>query len=278
VTAIAATMQAFFTDRLIAQRRASPHTIAAYRDTLRLLLGFAARRTGTPPCRLDIADLDAPVISAFLDHLERDRGNAIRSRNARLAAIHSLFGFAALRHPEHAADIARVLAIPPKRAGQTIVTFLTGPEADALLSAPDRATRTGRRDHAWILLAIQTGLRASELTALTCGDIHLGAGAYVACHGKGRKDRITPLAPATVTTLLAWLAERGGTPDAPLFVTTRGGPMSRDALQQRLSLYTATAAPSCPSLASKNVTPHVLRHSAVICTASDPVRDVSSAA
>jgi integrase/recombinase XerD len=264
VTAIAATLQAFFTDRLISQRRASPHTITAYRDTLRLLAVFAATRTGIPPCRLDIADLDAPMISAFLDHAEHERGNSIRTRNARLAAIHSLFGFAALRHPEHAADIARVLAIPPKRADQTIVTFLTAPEADALLSAPDQATRTGRRDHAWIRLAIQTGLRASELTSLTCGDIHLGAGAYVACHGKGRKDRITPLAPATVTTLRAWLAERGGTPDAPLFVTTRGGPMSHDALQQRLSLYNATAAPSCPSLASKNVTPHVLRHSAAM--------------
>jgi site-specific recombinase XerD len=234
VTAIAATMQAFFTERLIAQRRASPHTIAAYRDTLRLLLGFAAQRTRTPPCRLDIADLDAPVISAFLDHLERDRGNTVRSRNARLAAIHSLFGYAALRHPEHAADIARVLAIPPKRTDQTIVTFLTNPEAEALLAAPDRATRTGRRDHAWILLAVQTGLRASELTALTCRDVHLGAGAYVACHGKGRKDRITPLAPGTVTTLQAWLAENPGTPGDPLFTTIRGGPMSRDALQQRL--------------------------------------------
>jgi integrase/recombinase XerD len=264
VTAIAATMQAFFTERLIAQRRASPHTITAYRDTLRLMLGFAAQRTGTPPCRLDIADLDAPVISAFLDHLERDRGNTIRSRNARLAAIHSLFGFAALRHPEHAADIARVLAIPPKRADQTIVTFLTTPEAEALLAAPDRATRTGRRDHAWILLAVQTGLRASELTALTCRDVHLGTGAYVACHGKGRKDRITPLTPATVTTLQAWLAEHGGTPDDPLFTTIRGGPMSRDALQQRLTLYATAAGETCPTLASKNVTPHVLRHSAAM--------------
>jgi site-specific recombinase XerD len=264
VTAIAATMQAFFTERLIAQRRASPHTITAYRDTLRLMLGFAAQRTGTPPCRLDIADLDAPVISAFLDHLERDRGNTIRSRNARLAAIHSLFGFAALRHPEHAADIARVLAIPPKRADQTIVTFLTTPEAEALLAAPDRATRTGRRDHAWILLAVQTGLRASELTALTCRDVHLGTGAYVACHGKGRKDRITPLTPATVTTLRAWLAENTGKPDDPLFTTIRGGPMSRDALQQRLTLYATAAGKNCPALTSKNVTPHVLRHSAAM--------------
>jgi site-specific recombinase XerD len=264
VTAIAATMQAFFTERLIAQRRASPHTITAYRDTLRLLLGFAAQRTRTPPCRLDIADLDAPMISAFLDHLEHQRGNTIRSRNARLAAIHSLFSFAALRHPEHAADIARVLAIPPKRSDQTIVTFLTSTETEALLAAPDRATRTGRRDHAWILLAIQTGLRASELTALTRRDVHLGAGAYVACHGKGRKDRITPLAPGTVTTLRAWLAEHAGTPDDPLFTTIRGGPMSRDALQQRLTLYATAAGRTCPTLTSKNITPHVLRHSAAM--------------
>ena len=264
MTAIAATMQAFFTERLIAQRRASPHTITAYRDTLRLLLGFAAQRTRIPPCRLDIADLDAPMISAFLDHLEHQRGNTIRSRNARLAAIHSLFSFAALRHPEHAADIARVLAIPPKRSDQTIVTFLTSTETEALLAVPDRATRTGRRDHAWILLAIQTGLRASELTALTRRDVHLGAGAYVACHGKGRKNRITPLAPGTVTTLRAWLAERAGTPDDPLFTTIRGGPMSRDALQQRLTLYATAARRTCPTLTSKNVTPHVLRHSAAM--------------
>jgi integrase/recombinase XerD len=264
VTAIAATVQAFFIERLAQQRRASPHTISAYRDTLRLLLGFAAIRAGASPCRLDFADLDAPVISAFLDHLEHERGNSIRSRNARLAAIHSLFAYAALRHPEHAADIDRVLAIPPKRGDQTIVTFLTETETSALLAAPDRATRTGRRDHAWILLAVQTGLRASELTALTCSDVHLGNSAYVACHGKGRKDRITPLTPGTVTTLRAWLAERGGAPGDPLFVTSRGGPMSNDALQQRLTVYAPAAARSCPSLASKNITPHVLRHTAAM--------------
>ena len=264
MTAIAATMQAFFTERLIGQRRASTHTIAAYRDTLRLLLGFTAARTGTPPCRLDIAELDAPLIAAFLDHIEHKRGNSIRTRNARLAAIHSLFGFAALRHPEHAADIARVLAIPAKRGDQTIVTFLTDDEASALLAAPDRATRTGRRDHAWILLAIQTGLRASEITSLTCKDVHLGTAPYVACHGKGRKDRIPPLTPGTVTTLRAWLAERAGRPDDPLFDTIRGGPMSHDALQQRLTLHAAAAGQSCPGLTSKNVTPHVLRHSAAM--------------
>ena len=264
MTAVAATVQAFFTERLARQRRASPHTIAAYRDTLRLLLGFASRRAGKSPCRLDFADLDAPVISAFLDHLERERGNTIRSRNARLAAIHSLFGYAALRHPEHAGDIARVLAIPAKRGDQTIVTFLTGDEAAALLAAPDRATRTGRRDHAWMLLAIQTGLRASELTGLTCADVHLGAGPYVACHGKGRKDRITPLTPGTVTTIRAWLAERAGEPDDPLFDTSRRGPLSNDALQQRLAVYAGMAASTCPALAGKKITPHVLRHTAAM--------------
>jgi site-specific recombinase XerD len=264
VTAAAATVQAFFTERLARQRRASPHTIAAYRDTLRLLLGFAAERAGTVPCRLGFAHLAAPVITAFLDHCEHQRGNSIRTRNARLAAIHSLFGYAALRHPEHAADIERVLAIPPKRADQTIVTYLTDDEAGALLAAPDRATRTGRRDHAWILLAVQTGLRASELTGLARGDAHLGHGAYIACHGKGRKDRITPLTPGTVTTLRDWLAERGGEPGDPLFVTGRGGPMSHDALQQRLAVYAAKAARTCPTLAGKKITPHVLRHTAAM--------------
>ncbi len=264
MTAAAATVQAFFTERLTRQRRASPHTIAAYRDTLRLLLGFAAERSGTVPCRLGFADLAAPVITAFLDHCEHDRDNGIRTRNARLAAIHSLFGYAALRHPEHAADIERVLAIPPKRASQTIVTYPTDDEASALLAAPDRSTRTGRRDHAWILLAVQTGLRASELTGLARGDAHLGHGAYIACHGKGRKDRITPLTPGTVTTLRAWLAERGGEPGDPLFVTSRGGPMSHDALQQRLAVYAANAARTCPTLAGKKITPHVLRHTAAM--------------
>jgi integrase/recombinase XerD len=213
VTAAAATVQAFFTERLTRQRRASPHTIAAYRDTLRLLLNFAAGQAGQVPCRLDFADLRAPVISAFLDHCEHDRNNTITTRNA-------LFAFAALRHPEHAADIDQVLAIPPKRARQTIVTYLTDTEAQALLAAPDRATRTGRRDHAWILLAIQTGLRASELTGLTIGDVHLGNGAYVACHGKGRKDRITPLTPGTVATL------KHGWPNEPASRPTRCSPRS----------------------------------------------------
>ncbi len=264
MTAIAATMQAFFTDRLIRQRRASPHTIAAYRDTLRLLLVFAGQRHTISPARLDLTDLDAPTIAAFLDHLQHQRGNSIRTRNARLAAIHSLFTFAALRNPEHAADIERVLAIPAKRADQTIVTFLTDIEADALLASPDRNTWTGRRDHALILLAIQTGLRASELIGLTRRDVHLGTGAYLSCHGKNRKDRITPLTTSTVATLRTWLTEHQAEPGDPLFPTNRGGPMSRDALEQRLTRHSIAAQQSCPSLAGKKITPHVLRHTAAM--------------
>jgi site-specific recombinase XerD len=264
MSAFATTLQAFFTERLIRQRNASGHTIAAYRDTLRLLLVFAATHTGKQVCRLDFTDLNAPLVAAFLDHLQHQRGNSTRTRNARLAAIHSLFTYAALRHPDHAVDIGRVLAIPAKRTDHTIVTFLTEPEADALLAAPDRSTGTGRRDHTLLLLAIQTGLRATELTSLTRRDVHLGTGAHVACHGKGRKDRITPLTADTVLALRAWLAERAGQPTDPLFPTNRGGRMSHDALQQRLTRYAAAAAVACPSLAGKNVTPHVLRHTAAM--------------
>lgn len=213
MTAIAATVQAFFTERLVQQRQASPHTIAAYRDVVRMLLSFTAQRTATPCHRLDFTDLDAPMIAAFLDHLEQARGNSVRTRNARLAAIHSLFGFAALRHPEHAADISRVLAIPTKRGDHTIVTYLTDTEVQALLSAPNRGTRTGRRDHAMLCLAVQTGLRASELTSLSCHDVHLGVGAHVSCRGKGRKDRITPLTASTVTTLRGWMTEHAASTD-----------------------------------------------------------------
>jgi integrase/recombinase XerD len=264
MTAITGTVQAFFTERLIGQRQASPHTIAAYRDTVRLLLAFTAEHHATTPDRLDFADLSAPTISAFLDHLHTDRHNSTATRNARLAAIHSLFRYAAWRHPEHADDIARVLAIPAKRHDQTIITFLTDAEADALLAAPDQATRTGRRDHALLLLAIQTGLRSAELTGLTCRDVHLATGAYVACHGKGRKDRITPLTPATVAVLRTWLAERAGAPSDPLFPTNRGTPMSADALTQRVAQHAAAAQAACPTLAGKTITPHVLRHTAAM--------------
>jgi integrase/recombinase XerD len=264
VTALAPTLQAFFTERLIRQRRASGHTVAAYRDTWRMLLAFAARRAGTPPSRLDLTDLDAPAIAAFLDHLEKDRGNSIRTRNARLAAIHSAFSYAALRHPEHAGLIARVLAIPAKRADKALVTWLTEEEADALLTAPSQATRTGRRDHAMLHLAIVTGLRVSELTALTRDDLQLGAGPHVICNGKGRKQRITPLTAPVVTAMREWLKELPAGPGQILFPGPAGGQLSRDAVEHRLTLHASTAAATCPSLNTKKITPHTLRHTAAM--------------
>jgi site-specific recombinase XerD len=261
---LAPTLQAFFTDRLIGQKRASAHTIAAYRDTFRLLLAFASEQTSNAPSDLDIDDLQAPLIGAFLDHLEHQRGNTIRTRNARLAAIRSLFRYAALRHPEHAASIQRVLAIPTKRHDQALVTFLTDPELQALLDAPDQRTWIGRRDHAMILLASQTGLRASELIGLTCADLRLGTGAHVNTIGKGRKHRITPLTTQTVTIMRAWTRERDGRPDDRLFATSTGRPMTRDALEHRLAKHAAAAAASCPTLATKTITPHVLRHTAAM--------------
>src|SRR5271165_3602004 len=174
MTALAPTLQAFFTDRLALQRQASGHTVAAYRDALRMLIVYAAQHAGKAPSRLDIADLDAQTVGAFLNHLENERGNSVRTRNARLAAIHSLFGYAAMRHPEHAADIQGVLAIPPKRFDKALITYLAEDEITALLAAPDLATWTGRRDQALLVLACQTGLRATELTSLAIGDAHPG--------------------------------------------------------------------------------------------------------
>jgi len=260
MSALAPTLQAFFTDRLLRQRHASPHTITAYRDTLRLLLSYAANRTGQRPSQLDLVDVDAPLIAAFLDHLEHDRHNSVRTRNARLAAIHSLFHFAALTHPEHADSIARVLAIPPKRFDRALISHLTEPEVDALLAACDPTTWTGRRDHALLLLAVQTGLRISELIGLTRADLHLGTGAHVACHGKGRKNRITPLTTTTVAVLGDWLDEQHAGPDDPLFSTRRGKALSRDAIEHRITYYARIAADRCPSLHGKTITAHVLRH------------------
>jgi len=264
MSALAPTLQAFFSDRLIRQRHASPHTIAAYRDTLRLLLTYAAGELERQPCQLDIGDLDAPLIGRFLDHLEQQRANSVRTRNLRLAAIHSLFRYAQHRHPEHAEDIARVLAIPPKRADRALVTFLSDHEIDALTAAPDRTTWTGRRDHALLVLAIQTGLRASELTGLRCRDLQLTTGTHVSCHGKGRKDRITPLIPTTVAVLKIWHDERAGDADDPLFPTARGRRLSRDGLERRLAKHITTAAQRCPTLREKRVTAHTLRHTAAM--------------
>ncbi|MHB1329714.1 MAG: tyrosine-type recombinase/integrase [Gemmatimonadales bacterium] len=260
MTALAPTLQAFFTDRLTRQRNASPNTIAGYRDTWRMLLAYAAARTGTAPSRMDLDDLDAALVAAFLDHLERDRGNSIRTRNTRLAAIHSLFRYAALIHPEHAQSISRVLAIPPKRFDRALVSYLTDDEVDALLAACDQTTWTGRRDHAMLLIAVQTGLRISELIALTPADLHLGTGAHVVCHGKGRKERATPLTAGTRLVLRDWLNEQIAEPNAPLFPTRQGRALSRDAIERRISHYALLATERCPSLNDKTVTAHVLRH------------------
>jgi site-specific recombinase XerD len=264
MSALAPAMQAYFTHRLIAQRQASPNTIAAYRHTFRLLLRFATERTDTPPSELDIAALDAPLIADFLEHLERERGNQVATRNNRLAAIHSLFGYLALQHPEHAASIQRVLAIPPKRTERNLLTYLTETEVDALLAACDQSTWTGRRDHAMLALTIQTGLRISELIALNCQDITLATGAHVHTVGKGRKERRTPLTPPTRTVLKAWLQERAGASGDPLFPTTTGRRLSRDAIERRLAIHLATAATSCPSIKTKHVTTHTLRHTAAM--------------
>jgi integrase/recombinase XerD len=215
MTALAPTIEAFFVDRLLTQRQASPRTVAAYRDTLQLLLVFAQDRVGKAATNLDVADVDAPLVGDFLTHLERDRHNSVRTRNTRLAGIRALFRYAALRHPEHSGSIQRVLAIPTKRYDRTEVSFLRPQEVDALLAAPDRNTWTGRRDHALLVLTIQTGLRVSELTGLTNADLILGSTAHLKCWGKGRKQRATPLTSQSVAVLRVWLRERAGTPADP---------------------------------------------------------------
>lgn len=264
MTALAPTLQAFFTDRLLGQRGASPHTIDAYRTTFRLLLGYASDKLHKPPSGLDLGELDAPLVAAFLTHLETARHNSVRTRNNRLAAIHSLFTYAALRHPEHAASIQRVLSIAPKRFDTNLVTFLSEAEVNALLNACNKDTWTGRRDHTMILLAIQTGLRISELTGLTCADVSLEPGANIHCIGKGRKERRTPLVPSTVHVLRAWLSERRGAPADPLFPTSTGKKLSGDAIEHRITCYTATAGATCPSMRTKHVTTHTLRHTAAM--------------
>lgn len=264
MTALAPILQAFFTDRLMTQRGASPHTIASYRDTFTLLLGHIHQQTGKLPAQLDLADLDPAMIGGFLQQLETSRGNSAATRNARLAAIRSLFRYASLRAPEHAALIGRVMQIQPKRTTTTIVSFLTRGELDALLAAPDRTTWHGRRDHALLVFAAQTGLRVSELTGLAVHDVHLGTGPHAYCHGKGRKDRATPLTPHTVQILGAWLAEQRPGTAGPLFATRADTPLSRDAVEHLVAKHAATAARTCPSLQAKKITPHTLRHTAAM--------------
>lgn len=257
-------LESFFTDRLVRQRRASPHTIASYRDTFRLLLGFAERRLKKAPSALEFEDLDSPFIGAFLDHLEKDRGNSPRSRNVRLAAIHSFFRYAALYLPDRADLIGRIVALPNKRFEKPLVDFLSRTEMTALLAAPDRRTWAGRRDHALLLLAGQTGLRVSEIIKLRSSDVVFGPGAHVKCYGKGRKERCTPLRKESVSVLRTWLRERGEDPGVPLFPNARGGSLTRDGIAYVLAKHVNVAKQKCGSLQRKRVSPHVLRHTAAM--------------
>lgn len=264
VTSLAPILQSFFSDRLVRQRHASLNTVASYRDTFRLLMKFVNRETGAAPSKLRLEDLDAAMIGAFLEDLQTARGNSVRTRNARLTAVHSFFHYAAFQAPEHAELIQQVLAIPEKRFDTALVSYLTRPEIDALLASPDRASWTGRRDHAILLLAVQTGLRVSELAGLRCQDVELGTGAHVRCDGKGRKERCTPLTRPTVGVLRVWLRERDGQPTSPLFPSRSGHALTRGAIWRLVAKRAATAAERCPSMLTKKVTPHVLRHSAAM--------------
>jgi site-specific recombinase XerD len=264
MTKLAPHLQAFFTDRLMRQREASSHTVEAYSIAFRMLLGFAQERTGKAASALLLDDLDAPLIGAFLDWLETKRNNSVRTRNARLASIHSFFSYVAVQEPAHAAMIERVLAIPQKRFERRLVHFLTRPEIDVLLAAPDKSTWLGRRDHTIMRLAVETGLRVSELTGLHCEDVVLGCGAHVRCLGKGRKERCTPMSQQMTKLLRAWLRERGGTPSDVLFPSVRGGRLSRDAVERLVAKYAAQVREKSPSLAAKKLTPHVLRHTTAV--------------
>jgi site-specific recombinase XerD len=258
---LAALLENFFVQRLMHQRQASPHTISSYRDTFRLLLQFAEQRLHKSPARLAFEEIDAPMIAAFLDDLEKSRGITARSRNLRLTAIRSFFQYAAYEEPSHAGQIQRVLAIPGKRHTRALVHFLSRPEIDALLAAPDQQTWFGRRDHALLLVAVQTGLRLSEFTGLQRQDVALGTGAHVRCVGKGRKERCTPLAKTTVAVLKTWIREPPRHNTEILFPNASGGRLSPDSVADLLAKHVAFACESCPSLRKKHITPHVLRHS-----------------
>jgi integrase/recombinase XerD len=259
-----AILEAFFTERLIAQKRVSPHTIASYRDTFRLLLQFCQKRLRKPPSQLTLADLNAPLLGKFLADLEADRANGARSRNLRLTAIRSFFRYAALEAPDHSGLIQRVLAIPNKRQPRPLVDFLTRPEFEAVLAVPNRNTWLGRRDHALLLTAVQTGLRLSEITSLRQSEVSLRSGAHVRCTGKGRKERCTPLAKSTVGVLAAWIKEQGKDGAKILFPSIRGGPLSSDSVQYLVAKYVEHARKECHSLSQKRVSPHVLRHTAAM--------------
>jgi len=265
MTLLAPLLESFFTDRLCRQRQASPNTISSYRDTFRLLLGFAQQQLGKKPSDLLLTDLGAQFIGTFLDHLENDRGNSGRTRNTRLAAIRSFFHYVALEKPDHSGLIQRVLAIPNKRVDKNIVTVLTRPEIEALLEATDRSTWIGRRDHALLLVAVQTGLRVSELVGLRSDQLVLRkTSPYIQCQGKGRKERVTPLTHQASEVLSALLQESETCSADPVFKSRRGGPLSRDAVERIVTKYVRLAAETCPSMKNKKISPHTLRHTAAV--------------
>lgn len=257
-------VQLFFSERLRRQRNASPNTIASYRDTFRIFLGYVERRLGRPPTKLHLQDLDAPIVDGFLDHLEAERGNHARTRNVRFAALRSFFRFVASREPSELARIQHVLAIPMKRVDRMLVPYLDRAEIDALLAAPDRSTWIGRRDHLMILFAVQTGLRVSELIGLRADDVVLGAASHVRCSGKGRKERCTPLTKQVGRFLRDWLAENDRRPEDLVFTTRANSRLSRDAVERLVDRHWRIAECSCASLKRKNVTPHVLRHTTAV--------------
>jgi len=263
-TPLPALLQRFFTDRLVSQLAASAHTVASYRDAFRLLLRFAAQRIRKPPSRLLVEDLDAALLAAFLDHLERERANTPKTRNTRLGALRAFFRFVAYAEPACSLHCQRVLAIPAKRHERRPVEFLTEEESAALVAVPDPGTWIGRRDRTLLLVALQTGLRNSEIRSLRRNDIDLGTGAHVRCTGKGRKTRCTPLRRDVAAVLRSWLAERGGAPEEPAFPSSRGGALSADALQRLVARHGAAATTGCPALANRTITPHTLRHTAAM--------------
>ena len=259
-----ALLQRFFTERLLGQLGASPHTIACYRDAFRLLLQFAAEQLRRNPSDLLLDDLDATFLTNFLASLETERGCSARTRNLRLSAFKSFFRYVAIEEPAHALHCQRVLAIPSKRSDRRPVEFLDDAERIALIATPDPTTWIGRRDRTLLLFALQTGLRSAELTSVQRSHVALGTGAHIRCFGKGRKTRCTPLRPDVVAVLGAWLDERPVDETAFVFPSSRGGRLSADALQRLVTKHAAAASTRCASLAAKSVTPHVLRHTAAM--------------
>lgn len=254
-------LQQFFVERLMQQRHASARTVAAYRDCFRLLLDFAERRLGKRPAQIAIEDLDAPLILGFLEHLEKQRHNSARSRNARFAAIRSFMHYAGLKEPAALAIVQSVLAIPMKRFERRLVGFLPREQIEAIISAPDPSTSSGRRDRVMLATLYNTGARVSELIDMRISDFLPGPSAAVRIRGKGRKERSVPLWPTTAAQLRRWLRERPGAPEAPLFPNRSGRPLTRTSVTERLLLAVQAAAKHHPELAKRRVSPHVFRHS-----------------